>query len=134
MVKLTKGKFSKPKFFCAWKRRRRWIMKEFDFLTFIFSKKNCNFFVQVFARKLLWWKECRQINHPTFRFAWRSGVNFNNVLHTAFMLVGPKSAKWHGWLDFLFCAFGIYLRKSCMQNVDEIDTWFLTYFLCNFRL
>jgi len=41
------------------------------------------------------------------------GVNFTNVLGAAFALVGPKSAKWHCWLDCLFCAFGIYVLKSC---------------------
>jgi len=31
-----------------------------------------------------------------------TGVNFTNVLHAAFTLVGPKSANWHCWLDYLF--------------------------------
>jgi len=31
-----------------------------------------------------------------------SGVNFTNVLRAAFTLLGPKSAKWHCWLDCLF--------------------------------
>ncbi len=42
-----------------------------------------------------------------------SGVNFINVLRTAFTLIGPKSANWHCWRVCLFCAFGIYERKSC---------------------
>jgi len=41
------------------------------------------------------------------------GVNFTNVLSAAFTLVGPKSAKGHYRLECLFCAFGIYVRKSC---------------------
>jgi len=44
----------------------------------------------------------------------RPGVDFINALHTAFTNVGPKSAKQHCWLDYLFCAFGICMRKSCM--------------------
>ena len=43
----------------------------------------------------------------------RSGVNFINILRTAFTLVRPKSAKRHCQLDCLFCAFRICKRKSC---------------------
>ncbi len=49
------------------------------------------------------------------------GVNFINVLRTAFTPIGPKSAKRHCWLDCLFCAFGIYVCKSCTWNIDEIE-------------
>jgi len=51
----------------------------------------------------------------------RSGVNFINVLCTAFTLIDPESVKRYWWLNCIFCAFGIYERKSCMLNVDEID-------------
>jgi len=33
-----------------------------------------------------------------------SGVNFTSVLRAAFTLIGPKSVKWHCWLDCLFLA------------------------------
>jgi len=52
-----------------------------------------------------------------------AGLNFINVLCTAFTLVDPKSVKRHWWLNCIFYAFWIYERKSCTQNVDEIDTW-----------
>ena len=41
------------------------------------------------------------------------GFDFINVLRTTFTLAEPKSAKWQCWLDWLFCAFGIYVCKSC---------------------
>ncbi len=40
------------------------------------------------------------------------GVNFINKLPTAFTHIGHKSIKQHCQLDYLFCAFGIYARKS----------------------
>ncbi len=43
-----------------------------------------------------------------------SGVDFINVLCTTFTLAEPKSVKWQCWLDCIFCAFGIYVCKSCM--------------------
>ncbi len=43
----------------------------------------------------------------------RSGLNFINVLSTAFTLVDPKSVKRHWWPNCIFYAFGIYERKSC---------------------
>jgi len=49
------------------------------------------------------------------------GVNFINVLCTAFALVDPKSVKNTVKLSVSFYTFGIYERKSCTQNVDEID-------------
>jgi len=49
------------------------------------------------------------------------GVNFINILRTAFTLVDPESIKRYWWLNCIFCAFGIYEHKSCMLNIDEID-------------
>jgi len=39
-----------------------------------------------------------------------------------FTLIDPESVKRHWWLNCIFYAFGVYKRKSCTQNVDEIDT------------
>ncbi len=52
-----------------------------------------------------------------------TGVNFINVLCTAFGLVDPKSVKNTAKSSVSFYAFGIYECKSCTWNVDEIDTW-----------
>jgi hypothetical protein len=41
------------------------------------------------------------------------GVNFSNVLRTAFALVDPKSVKNTDKSSVSFYAFGIYERKSC---------------------
>jgi len=49
------------------------------------------------------------------------GVNFTNVLRTAFTLIDPESVKRYCWLNCIFCALGIYERTSCTLNVDEID-------------
>jgi len=50
------------------------------------------------------------------------GVNFINVLCTAFALIDPESVKRYWRINCIFCAFGIYERKSCSLNVDEIDS------------
>ncbi len=42
-----------------------------------------------------------------------SGLNFINILSTAFTLVDPKSVKRHWWLNCIFYTFGIYECKSC---------------------
>ncbi len=52
------------------------------------------------------------------------GVNFINVLHTAFALVDSKSIKNTVKSSVCFYAFGIYERKSCTQDVDEIEPRF----------
>ena len=54
-----------------------------------------------------------------------SGVNFNNVLRAAFTFVRSQKCKKHWWLDCLFCAFGIFTRKSCALNIGETDPWSL---------
>jgi len=40
------------------------------------------------------------------------------------MLADPKSAKMN---DCIFCALGTCPRKSCSQNVGEIDPWTTVY-------
>jgi len=57
------------------------------------------------------------------------GLNFINVLRTAFTLVDPKSVKRHWWPSCIFYAFGIYERKSCIDDVASKsgsgqDPWF----------
>jgi len=42
-----------------------------------------------------------------------AGVNFINVIRTAFTLVDPKSVKNTVKSSVSFYAFGIYERKSC---------------------
>jgi hypothetical protein len=49
------------------------------------------------------------------------GVNFINVLRTAFTRVNSKSVKNTVKSSVSFKAFGIYERKSYTENVDEID-------------
>ncbi len=49
------------------------------------------------------------------------GLNFINVLHTAFILVNPKSVKNTVKSYVYFYAFGICERKRCTLNVDEIE-------------
>jgi len=41
------------------------------------------------------------------------GLNFINVLRTAFTRADPKSVKDTDDLTVFFCAFGICKRKSC---------------------
>ncbi len=48
-------------------------------------------------------------------------VNFINFQCTAFALVDPKSIKNTVKSSVSFSAFGIYERKSCTLNVDEIE-------------
>jgi len=59
----------------------------------------------------------------------KPGGNFINVLHTAFALVDPKSVKNTVKSSVSFYAFGIYERKSCTYNVDEIEPWWQTTIL-----
>jgi len=44
----------------------------------------------------------------------RAGVNFINVLHTAFALIDPESVKNTVKSSVSFYTFGIYEHKSCM--------------------
>ena len=43
----------------------------------------------------------------------RQGVNFINILRTAFVLVDPKNIRNTAKSSVSFYAFGIYERKSC---------------------
>ncbi len=51
----------------------------------------------------------------------RSGVNFINVLRTAFALVDPKSVKRYWRLDWTFTLLGATGAKAVRRNVDEIE-------------
>jgi len=58
------------------------------------------------------------------------GVNFINILHAAFTLVGPKSAKWHCWLDCLFLcirdllALKLYTERWWNWALESISSTF----------
>ncbi len=68
---------------------------------------------------------------------WRSGLNFINILHTAFMLADPESTK-KVKSAVSFGAFGTYEHKSCTQNIDEIepiyvlDIFFWYHIICQY--
>jgi len=49
------------------------------------------------------------------------GLNFINVLRTAFSLVDPESVKNTVKSSVSFYTFGICACKSCTKNVDEIE-------------
>ncbi len=51
------------------------------------------------------------------------GVNFINVLRTAFVHVDPECTKKTVKSALSFCAFGLCERKSCSKNVDEFKPW-----------
>jgi len=53
---------------------------------------------------------------------WRmwSGLNFINVLRTAFTLVDPKSVKRHWWLNCILYAFGIYEHKTVCRTLMKL--------------
>ncbi len=55
------------------------------------------------------------------------GLDFINILCTTFTPVAPQSVRTQVKLSVSFYAFGIYERKSCTQNFDEINTCFLVY-------
>ena len=50
------------------------------------------------------------------------GLNFINILTFSFYVRISQKRKKDLQLHCLFYAFGLCARKSCMQNVDEIDT------------
>jgi len=52
------------------------------------------------------------------------GINFINILRTAFTRTDPKCAKKTVKSAVSFGTFGTYGCKSCTENVDEIDPWF----------
>ncbi len=84
------------------------IGKLLKFLTFRSSCNNDNNFLTRWRRSQWDW-------------SWRSGVNFISVLCTAFALEDPESIKNTVKSSVSIYAFGIYVRKSCMWNVDEIE-------------
>ena len=51
------------------------------------------------------------------------GVNVISILQAAFMLIGPKSAKQHCWLDCLFKNLGSARIKAKCKSVGEIESW-----------
>ncbi len=62
------------------------------------------------------------------------GAYIINILRTAFVLVDPESVKITVKSSVSFYAFGIYERKSCAYNVDEIEPKsqsYQTFFLVN---
>ncbi len=64
------------------------------------------------------------------------GVNFTNVLCAAFTLVGPKSAKWHCWIDCIFLsirnirALKLYIERWWNCAMVSISSWFYEQLLC----
>jgi len=52
-----------------------------------------------------------------------TGLNFINVLRTAFMSADPKSVKCQLSRQYHIMLFGICMNKSWSKNVDEINTW-----------
>ncbi len=53
----------------------------------------------------------------------RDGLNFINVLHTAFTLIDPKSVKRYWQLDWVLTIWGATSVKAARKYVDEIYTW-----------
>ncbi len=91
----------------------RWI--GFDVRRWITGRSEANeskkwIYISPFACKPFHFHQC-----PT------PGVNFINILRTAFVLVDPKGVKRYWWLNYIFYAFGIYKCKSCTLNIDEIE-------------
>jgi len=61
------------------------------------------------------------------------GVNFINFQRAVFTLTDSEGAKrLTTWLSF--CAFGIFVCKSCYLNIDEIDTWSQSIFIVYYSL
>ncbi len=69
--------------------------------------------------------ENRKLFH-CFQFyflSWTSGLNFINVLRTAFMCVDPKRVKRYWQLDWVLTLWGATSIKALCKYVDEIDPW-----------
>ncbi len=58
---------------------------------------------------------------PVMLRRFTAGIDFTNILRTAFALIDHESVKNTVKSSVSFYAFGIYKLKSCTQNVDEID-------------
>jgi hypothetical protein len=54
---------------------------------------------------------CLSEKYKVFFFFPRHGLNFINILHTAFTCADPESVKRYWWLNCIFYAFGIYKHK-----------------------
>jgi len=61
-----------------------------------------------------------------FKKACRQGVNFFNVLCTAFVCADPKSANKTDDLIVFFCAFGIYTPESCSKTLMKLTLGWTT--------
>ena len=55
--------------------------------------------------------------------------SISSTFYVQLLLVDPESVKITVKSSVSFYAFGIYRCKSCLMNVDEIDTRFLTLFI-----
>ncbi len=55
-----------------------------------------------------------------------SGLNFINILPTAFTGVDPKSVKRYWWLDWVLTHWGATDVKAAHKYVDEINPWQLS--------
>jgi hypothetical protein len=56
-----------------------------------------------------------------------SGLNFTNIFMHSFYASSSQKRKISVRLSVSFYSFGIYRRKSCLKNVDEIDPWLLVH-------
>jgi len=56
-----------------------------------------------------------------------TGVDFINILHTAFTCADPKSAKRHWWLDCIFALLGSWQIKAARKHVGEINPWAMNF-------
>ncbi len=59
-----------------------------------------------------------------------TGVNFIKVLWTAFALIGPKSNKWHCWLDWLFAHLGSTCVKAVHRTLMKLSPGRLFELVC----
>jgi len=62
--------------------------------------------------------------YNTSWFLMNPSVNFTNILRAALTLKDPESVKNTVKSSVSFYAFGTCGRKSCTQNVDEIEPWY----------
>ncbi len=53
------------------------------------------------------------------------GVNFINILHTAFAPIEPKSVKRYWQLAWILKLLGATGVKAAHKYVGEIDPWFI---------
>jgi hypothetical protein len=65
-------------------------------------------------------------------FLKHTGVNFINILSTAFALVDPKSVRTQSNCQYLFTLLGSMSVKTVSKYVDEIDPRWASLFEVNF--